>query len=251
MALTGTQEAGIVPTPAFTAIEKMADLVVPRREIALIHGPHFTGKRTALWTYLNSQSLAVTRVALAGGESNRKLLALLHDQIIAPDDLPARDLQDDLVEALREQPRIVVVENAHRLSAEAAAQIEWLHGRDAQQAAYFLVGGPDTAKAVGKDPLLWASICSTVEVTPLTGEDLFRTLQSMHALFLGAGTELLAEIDSKVCHGVIGHWARFLQHALHLRDQIVANGNDQPVLNRKFARAVIQTMPATTLKQKK
>lgn len=250
MALTGTEEANVVRTPAFAAVRATADLVVPRHEIAVIHGPHGVGKRTALHAYLDDQPLPVTTVTLAGGESSKRMLQHLHDRIVTRDDLPERDLQDDLVEALVLEPRLIVIEHAHRLTVEAASQLEWLHARPGQQSAYFLVGGPGTGKAIGRDPVLWEAVCTTLEVTPLTGEDLFRALQSMHELFLGAGTELLAEIDSRVCHGLLGHWARFLQHAVHLRDRLVASGHDQPVLDRTFARAVLQTMPTTTLRKK-
>jgi hypothetical protein len=250
MTLAGLEEARVVHTPAFQRIQDAGALVVPRHEIAVIHGQHSTGKRTALRAYLAAQELPVTRVTLSGNETGRKLLQLLHDQVIARDDLPERDLQDDLVEALAAQPRIVVVEHTERLTAEAAGQLEWLHGRDGQQAAWFLVGGPHAAKAIGKDPLLWNAICATVEVTPLKGDDLFRALQGMHDLFLGAGTDLLAEIDSRVCRGVLGYWSRFLQHAIHLRDRLVAEGHDRPVLDRTFTKAVVASMPATTLKKK-
>jgi hypothetical protein len=221
MALAGLDEARVVRTPAFQQIEDTAALVVPRHEIAVVHGPHSTGKRTALRAYLAGQPLPVARVRLAGNESGRKLLQLLHDQVISPDsDLPERDLQDDLVEALSARPRIVVVEHTERLTAEAAGQLEWLHGRDGQQASYFLLGGPQAAKAIGKDPLLWDAICSTVEITPLKDDDLLRALH-------------------------------FLQHAIHLRDRLAAQGLDRPVLDRTFAKAVLQSMPATTLKRKK
>jgi hypothetical protein len=250
MALTGLDEARTVRTPAFQRIADTAALVVPRHEIALVHGPHSTGKRTALRWWLTGQDLPVARVTLAGTESGRKLLQLLHDQVIAPDDLPERDLQDDLVEALAALPRIVVIEHTERLTAEAAGQLEWLHGRPGQQAAWFLVGGPQAAKAIGKDPLLWDAICATVEVTPLKGEHLFRALQGMHDLFLGAGPDLLAEIDDRVCHGILGRWSRFLQHAIHLRDRLADSGHDRPVLDRTFTKAVIASMPATALKKK-
>ncbi len=250
MPLAGLDEARTVRTPAFQRVADTAALVVPRHEIALVHGPHSTGKRTALRSWLAGQDLPVARVTLAGTESGRKLLQLLHDQVIAPDDLPERDLQDDLVEALAAQPRIVVIEHTERLTAEAAGQLEWLHGRPGQQAAWFLVGGPQAAKAIGKDPLLWDAICATVEVSPLKGEDLFRALQGMHDLFLGAGTDLLVEIDDRVCHGILGRWSRVLQHAIHLRDRLVANGYDRPVLNRTFTKAVLASMPATALKKK-
>ncbi|MBN1093445.1 hypothetical protein JKP75_13255 [Blastococcus sp. TML/M2B] len=250
MALAGLEEARVVRTPAFARIADTAALVVPRHEIALIHGPHSTGKRTALNTWLAGQELPVARLTLAGNESGRKLLQLLHDQVIAPDDLPERDLQDDLVEALAAQPRIVVVEHTERCTAEAAGQIEWLHGRPGQQAAWFLLGGPQAAKAIGRDPLLWDAICATVEVAPLTDEVLLRALRGMHDLFAGADTDLLTEIDTRVCHGVLGRWSRFLQHAIHLRDQAVALGRERPVLDRPFAKAVLASMPATVLKKR-
>ena len=36
----------------------------------------------------------------------------------------------------------------------------------------------------------------------------------MHVMFLGADSDLLMEFDTRVCHGVIRHWSRFLQVAL-------------------------------------
>jgi hypothetical protein len=110
---------------------------------------------------------------------------------------------------------------------------------------------PAGAKAIGKDPLLWDAVCATVEVGPLKGEDLFRALRGMHDLLLGADTDLLAEIDDRFFHGVLGRWSRFLQHALHLRDQAVANGHAHPVLDRQFAKAVLASMPATALTKRK
>ena len=74
MALAGLDEAHIVRTPAFQRIQDTAALVVPRHEIALIHGQHSTGKRTALHFWLASQELPVARVTLAGTETGRKLL---------------------------------------------------------------------------------------------------------------------------------------------------------------------------------
>jgi hypothetical protein len=90
-----------------------------------------------------------------------------------------------------------------------------------------------------------------VEITPLKDDDLLRALRSMHDLFLGADADLLAEIDARVCRGVLGYWSRFLQHAIHLRDRLAVQGLDRPVLDRTFAKAVLQSMPATTLKRKK
>jgi hypothetical protein len=120
-----------------------------------------------------------------------------------------------------------------------------------QQAAWILVGGPQAAKAIGKDPLLWEAVCATVEVGPLKDDELLRAVRSMHDLFAGADTAVLAKIDNQLCRGVLGRWARYLQHALHLRDRLLAAGRERPVLDQTFASAVTATMPATLLAKRK
>ena len=70
----------------------------------------------------------------------------------------------------------------------------------------------------------------------------------MHQMFLGAETDLLTEIDTRVCHGVIRQWARILQIAIHLQERAVANGKTAPVLDRTFAKAVLASLPTITTK---
>ena len=246
--LPGTDEAKLVRTPALSRIEAAAALVVPHHEILVVHGEHGTGKNTAVDTYLAGQPHPVIDLELQPRQSSKDIVRWLHDRVVAADVLPERDLQDDLVEALAAEQRIVVVRHAHRLSAEAAGQLQWLHARPGHAWSLFLIGGPRTGAAISRDPLLRGAVTATVEVKPLKGDELLGVLQSMHPLFLGAGVELLTEIDSRVCHGLLRNWARFLQHAIHLRDLVTAHGSDAPVLDRRFAKAVVQSLPTTTHK---
>jgi hypothetical protein len=245
--LAGTEEVQLVSTPAVVNVSRAAEFVVPRHEVLVVHGAYGTGKATAVHAYLDHQPLPVTWLDMLPNQSARDLVRRLHDQVLNPEILSERDRQDDLVEALR-QDRIVVVRHAHRLSSEAAGMLQWLHARPAHAWTMVLIGGPQTGKAIALDPLLRGAVASTVEVKPLNGTELMDALQSMHPMLLGAGTELLSEIDSRVCHGLLGDWARFLQHAIHLRDRITARGDDPPVLDRHFAKAVLAAMPTTTHK---
>ena len=54
-----------------------------------------------------------------------------------------------------------------------------------------------------------------------------------------------------MCHGVIRHWSRFLQVAIHLRHPAVANGKNAPVLDRAFAKAVLASLPSIMTKTRK
>lgn len=187
-------------------------------------------------------------MALPPRQTSRDVVRWLHRDLISRDELTERDLQDDLTHVLAETPRILIVEHAHRLTKDAAGQLQWLHARPGAQLSLILVGGPGTLNAVGQDGELSDAVCQTVTVSPLHGDPLIRALQDMHDLFLGAGPDLLSNIDRAVCHGRLGNWVRFLQVAVHLRDQIVHNGGDAPVLNMAFAKTVIHRLPATLKK---
>jgi DNA transposition AAA+ family ATPase len=246
--LAGLEETAVVRTPAFDQIRSAADFVVPRHEMALIYGDHGVGKRTALADYLDNQPLPVTELDLPPTPTSKLVAQRLHSAVLGADEeLPERIMQDDLIEALSERPRIVVVHRVHRLTAEAAGQLEYLLCRPTGKAAVFLVGGTNALKAVGRDALLADAIAATVSVERLTGDDLTKALQSMHIMLLGAGNELLTAIDSTACHGLMLNWARFLQHALDLREKAVSKGKVAPVLDLKFARAVMHSLPRTML----
>ena len=91
------------------------------------------------------------------------------------------------------------------------------------------------------DPLLTGAVCATVEVTPLKGDELIRVLQDSHQMLLGAGVALLREIDYKVCHGVLAHWARFLQHAPSRSCRAAmdfAGRRNRFLLQRRYATAI-------------
>jgi len=157
-----------------------------------------------------------------------------------------RDLQDDLVSMLVSQPRVIVVSNAERLSREAAGHLQWLHDRPGAQWPLILEGAPSSVRAVERDAILRCRITQTVTVKPLTGRDLVVALQSMSMLLLGAGGDLLQEIDSRVCHGVLANWIQFLKIAFYIREQAEAAGREMPLLDRTLAKAVIAKMPSFT-----
>lgn len=238
--------ARLVDTPACKRIATSAGFVVPDGQVCLIHGPVGTGKATALRRYLATQDLPVTWIDLPATFSTKELISWLYDDVAGyPDDLPVRDLQDDLVRALAQQQRIVVVRYADRLTKEAAGQLQWLHDRPGASWSLFLVGSPGTPETVQRDALLRGCIAQTVQVTPLRGRDLLTALGGIHPLLLGAGSELLTEIDAQVCHGLLSHWARFLHVALTVSARAVAAGHDAPVLDRKLAKATLSLMPTT------
>lgn len=250
--LAGLDEVTVVRTPVFDRLEEIADFVVPRTEVLVVDGDHGVGKTVLVDDVVSRHPLPATVVRLPPRQSSRDVVRSLHREIASgsdTDELTERDLQDDLVRLLAE-PQIIVVRDAHRLSTEGAGQLEWLHIHPTAEWTLILEGGPGTAAAIQRDAQLRGRIASTLTVPILKDRQLLDTLQRMHPLFLGADTDLLTEIDKRVCHGVLRHWARFLQVAVHIHERAVTNGHHPPVLDRPFAKAVLAALPTTITKKR-
>ncbi len=246
------EEARVVRTKAFDRLDEAGEFVVPRAEILVVDGDPGVGKTTLTDDWANRQTMPVTTVSLPPKQSSRDIVRMLHAAVMAgteADDLPERDLQDDLTRLLG-TPRVVVVRNAHRLSTEAAGQLEWLHSTPSAAWALVLEGGPGTAAAVERDALLRGRIARSLTVPALKGDELLRTLQGTHSLFLGADIDLLVEIDVRVCRGVLRHWALILRTAQFLQQRALQNGREAPVLDRTFAKAIVAQLP-DALKRKR
>lgn len=251
--LPGLDRARIVRTATFDQLDSLVDFVVPRHGIVVVDGQIGVGK-TVVTDYLaNDHPQPVAIVTLPPRQSSRDIVRWLHRTICDGDDsdeLAERDIQDDLTERLRE-PHTIIIRNVQRLTTEAAGQLEWLHSHPDTNWTLLLEGGPGTTRAVQRDPLLGHRVSGHVTVPTLGERTLLDALQAMHPLFLSAQAELLLEIDAKACHGVIRNWARFLQISLHLRDQVIERGGAPPTVDRRFARAVLQQLPATPPPKKK
>jgi DNA transposition AAA+ family ATPase len=242
--LSGLDEVAIVKTRAFDSLDKPTAFTIRHNDVMVVSGPLGVGKQTAVRSVLAEHSLPVTWLRPPPPrQTQQDLVRCLHAGVVGNDDLPERKLQDDLIDALRGDQRVVVVEDADRLTAEAAGQLEFLHAQPGATWSLVLIGNTGTAHAIARDHFLADAVGATVKVAPLAGKDLLDTLQGMHQMLLGADPELLLEINDKLCKGHLGAWARFLQKAIDLRDLAVGGGQDAPVLNRTFARAVIATMP--------
>jgi tRNA A37 threonylcarbamoyladenosine biosynthesis protein TsaE len=249
--LTRLDGARLVKTAAFAELDDLGAFVVDHNEILVVDGDHGVGKTTLVDDWARRQSVPASTIVLPPKQSSRDIVRMAHTALTSgneADELTERDIQDDLASLLAE-PGILVIRNAHRLSAEAAGQLECLHTA-ARGHAFVFEGGPGTGAAVERDALLRGAVAATLTVKPLKAPELLPALQHLHLLFLGAETDLLVEIDTRVCRGVLAHWARFLQVALDLRQRALANGREEPVLDRRFAKAVLARMPSTITKKR-
>ncbi|WP_435771373.1 AAA family ATPase [Nocardioides sp. SYSU DS0651] len=234
---------GHLPTPALTEVRHTAEYVIPRNEVMLVHGAIGTGRSTAVSAYLATQRLASHQIDLPPSQNAIKINTWLYRQLAPNADLPLRDLQDDLIEALGEQDRIIVIRNVERLTSEAAGQLQWLHAHPHTRFAMILIGDEAVGDALRRDPLLAHAITGTVHVKPLTSGKLLDCLQGLHPLLRNAEPPLLTAIDDQVCHGNLARWTNFLHRALWLyeRDPSAPVGTP-PRLDKRLAQATIASL---------
>jgi len=194
--------------------------------------------------------MPVHEIDLEPSMSSKDMVRRLHRAVVGHEDVSERDLQDDLIEALGVARCIMLIRHADRLTREASAQLHWLHERPGTCWPLFLLGGPGTGAALDREAHLRGSVLQTVEVEPLRERALMDVLQALHPLLLGAGVQLLGQIDKAVCHGILAHWITFLRVALHIQALAVEAGHPAPVLDRDLTRATIAHLPTTITHRK-
>lgn len=241
----------IVRTSAFARVEGAIERVLECHGILVVDGKHGVGKSTLVDDLVGRHAQPVPVIALPPRQSSRDFARALHAALALEDtdELTEHQLQDELVEILRAS-QLVVVRNVERMTKEAAGQLQWLHEHPSTCWSVLLEGGPGTATAVERDPLLCGRVRATVTVEPLRGDELLRTLHDLHPMFLGTDKDLLVEMDSRVCRGLLRNWSLFLDEALYLRRQTVSIGKPEPVLDRKFAKAVLNRLPTTVVRKR-
>ncbi len=240
--LADIPDAHFTPTPASLAIESTVRRFSRHPGICTIRGSIGTGKRTALRLALDGAEQPSVWVSLPPAYGTRDLISDLYTQVVGPsEDFTQRQLQDDLLDALRSHPRAICILNAERLTLEASGQLHWLQDRVGSPWSLYLVGLPDLTSVLNRQPHLREGLDATISIKPIPSEDVPAVLARIHSLFAATDRALLMEIDSRVCKGNLGRWIRFLHTCLDLAQQ----ARIEPViLDVTLARAVLKELPA-------
>lgn len=237
--------ASIAPHPATPEIQSRLRFTVSNAGTMVVAGPRGSGKGVALKAALQAQSLPFTIVTMPPAPSENRLMSLLVDAVLGDrEDYDLRDMQDDLVETLSKESSILVIDQAQELTTKAASQLQYLHSRPGAPWSLLLVGCETVDHASTTSARLRGDIITTAEVNPLKGDHLLDALRAIHACFSISDPKLLKAIDHDYCHGLLGRWILFLQHALHLADAARADA-PTPEITLQLARAATALMPPT------
>lgn len=237
-------DANIAVTPGLKAIRAAISNLSHKPGLCAISGPIGTGRRTSLTVALKEAHLANVWLSLPPAYGTRDLISDLHAKLIGqPDDMTLRQLQDDVLEVLHQRPLAVCVINAERLSLEASGQLHWLHDRAGSRWTLILLGAPQFAGVLKRQAHLREGIDLSVQVQKIPKTEIGGILDQIHYMFASTNRELISQIDSKVCRGLLSRWIRFLHACLEISEERQV---EIPILDTELAQEAIMRLPMIT-----
>lgn len=243
--LPGLETAAVpVRTAAFTQIADQLEFAATFRSTLLVTGDHGTGKRFAVLTCLTEQAIPYHHIVVPPNPTSKDIIRLLYEAVTTDDDVFAlRDMQDELVAVLAQEPRIILIDGAEQLTAQAAEQLHYLHRQPGATWTLVLLGATDAMRALKTSANLHGEVIAWVEVEPLRDDALFTAVGSLHPMFLAADAGLIHLIDTQICKGLIKNWARFLQAALYLHRLDAEAGREPEEFDLPFIKKVAARLP--------
>jgi AAA domain len=140
----------------------------------------------------------------------------------------------ELIEALADRPRLLVIDEAQRLNRECIELLRHLHDHPATQFGLLLVGGDGCWEVLSREPMLRSRIYRRVRFQPLTVAEVLTVLPGYHPLYADTDPELLSLIDEHFAHGNWRNWAAFTHTAAALTAE-TGRILDEPLVRNVFA----------------
>lgn len=214
------QDASIVKTRPYTFTRRLVPDLLEHAAIGAVYGQAGNGKTFSVEAAL--EDLKVPKVYITSlKRPTMKYIALSvleaitqvrhHGELMR--------LTDDLRQVLREQRRLVVVDEAQNLSTECFEYLRHLHDDNATDFALLFVGGNRCWEVIYRHPMLRSRIWHKVEFKPMEIHEVLKVIPRFHPIYKSADTELLLEVDEELAHGNFRNWASFTKTALELCKQ--------------------------------
>lgn len=238
----GLQGASTLPTHQFQLTARIVDDLVAHAATGCVHGPAGAGKTFAV-------DAALERLRASGGHpvvtcsvsfpSKPTMLRVATELVTAltgtipPPSRNRFQLISQLVGLLAAPARLLVLDEAQRLTGECLELLRHLHDHHETRFALLYVGGDGCWEVLSREPMLRSRIFRRVNVTPLTGAQVCELMGGFHPIYAGVEAEVLLLVDDHFAHGNLRDWAAFTHTAAKL---CAEHGRDR--LDAEIARNV-------------
>jgi type II secretory pathway predicted ATPase ExeA len=212
-----------LPTPGLVATGRALADLVDAGAMGVVHGAAGLGKTFAVETALAGHTDAsVCWAAFPSRPTIRLVAASLFELLsgLGAGDRTRFHLTDQVIELLVAgpggRPRVLVVDEAQRLTRECIELLRHLHDHPATRFTLVLVGGDGAWEVLSREPMLRSRVFRRVALAPLSSSRVCELLGAFHPIYDGVDGELLLLVDDHFAHGNLRDWASFTYTAAKL-----------------------------------
>lgn len=237
----GLKGAAVLATRQYQLSARVIDDVVDQAAVGVIHGPAGTGKTFAVDAYIEQSGehadhqVVTCALAFPSKPTMLRVATELTRALTgtAPPTVRSRfQLISNLLGLLAAPKRLVVIDEAQRLSGECIELIRHLHDHRETRFALLYVGGDGCWEVLSREPMMRSRVYRRLPFTPLSRARVPALIRGYHPIYTEADDTLLWEVDDAYAHGMLRDWAVFTHTAAalcretgreHLDAAVVAN----------------------------
>ena len=210
--------------------------------MGVVHGSAGLGKTYAVETALARHGDAsVCWAAFPSRPTMRSVAVSLFELLsgLAAAERSRFRLTDQLLELLGADPggraRVVVIDEAQRLTRECIELLRHLHDHPATRFSLVLVGGDGAWEVLSREPMLRSRVFRRVSFTELNSADVCKLIGAFHPIYQGVDNELVLLVDDHFAHGNLRDWASFTYTAAKLCAEHRRHRLDEEIARNAFA----------------
>ncbi len=214
----GPPGARIISTPQLQLARHVVTDIAAFQAVGVIHGNAGLGKTFAVRTC--TQVLAastgrleapeVVTVSFTPKPTMRQVTDTLYLALTGSDSTKSRfHITRSLINELSRVPRLVVVDEAQRLTSDGIETLRHLHDDENTQFGLLYVGGDGCWEVLSREPMLASRVWRRLAMAPLEREIVPEVIRGYHPMYADVDDELLLYIDDRLAHGIWRNWASF------------------------------------------
>jgi hypothetical protein len=236
--------ARLMPTRATRATQGSLETVISAQAMMCIHGAVGLGKTLAVNTNLRDLAPDSTvRLELRHGSTLTRFQTMLFRALDLPGEKPSDtgDLEDLLVQALSDQPKVLLLDEAQGLTTKAMEFVRYLWRLKQTRLAVVFVGGEDCYRRIRSRAALASRICVWQQYCPLASDEVLALMPEYHQIWADVSPQDLLWVNDLICHGNFRNWAKA---TFHLQNALRKNPAHQG-FTRDLMRTVLTELDST------
>jgi DNA transposition AAA+ family ATPase len=240
----GPPGARIISTPQLQLARHVVSDITAHQAVGVIHGNAGLGKTFAVRTCADAMTASpgrreapeVVTVSFTPQPTLRQIADGLYLTLTGRQGSNSRfHITRDLITELSRVPRLVVVDEAQRLTGHGIELLRHLHDDANTQFGLLYVGGDGCWEVLSREPMLASRIWRRLAITPLDRAVIPGAIRSYHPMYAEAGDDLLAYIDDRFAHGIWRNWAAFSSTAHLISGRAGRTLIDEEIVTNAFA----------------